>query len=175
MARIVKSGFPRAVGRVRRKVAWSKTANLTGVTNVPASSAVLFSVLVPQVPEQTILRVRGAFFFLSDQAVAGENQFGGFGLGIVSEQAASIGISAIPHPVTDGADGLWMVHQFFASSFDFQSAVGIAPRAGQSIVIDSKAMRKIGSDQRLVFVVENVHASDGFSAWVQFRVLSRIN
>ena len=158
----------------RTKVAWSSTASLTGMTVVPAGSAVLFSVLTPSLPEQTIVRSRGVFFFQSDQLASTEQQLGAVGVGVVTEQAAGIGVTAIPHPVTDADDGLWFVHRYFASGLALASAVGFDPREGQMLEIDSKAMRKVGGNERLVIVVENISSSFGLQAWLQMRFLSKL-
>ena len=44
----------------------------------------------------TLIRVRGIFTIASDQSAATETQVGALGVAVVSEQAASIGVTAVP-------------------------------------------------------------------------------
>ncbi len=51
---------------------------------------------------------------------------------------------------------------------------GFESAAGQSYTIDSKAMRKVTDDERVVMILENGHPSQGAVAYVAVRVLSSI-
>jgi len=166
---------PRSRGGVRRKTDWFASAPLTAPVAVAASSAVLLEVAVPFDVGETVIRIRGLVSVRSDQVVASENMLGAFGIGIVTEQAATAGIASIPHPVTDGGWDGWMWHTYFADRFTFLDSSGfsdgVSPR---HYVIDSKAMRKVDGNERLVVVVENSTAT-GINVTSMERILSKVN
>ena len=97
------------------------------------------------------------------------------GICIVTAQAASVGVTAIPHPVTDAAWGGWLVHQFLASKILRFSGVGFDNRVYNTVEIDSKGVRKIDEDERLVVIFENTSAADGFEVAASFRFLTKIH
>ena len=65
----------------------------------------------------TIVRTHLYWAFGSDQISANESQVVALGMAIVSEQAAAIGITAIPIPVTDLGSDLFFVHAWGSSMF----------------------------------------------------------
>ena len=99
---------------------------------------------------------------------------GAFGLGIVQEQATSIGITAVPHPIADSSSGLWFTWVPFVGLFLFSSAVGVHPQRATNYVIDSKVMRKFGANERLAIVIENEEGSSGLQFWYTLRILSKL-
>ncbi len=111
----------------------------------------------------------------SDQTAAQEDQFGAFGICVVTEQAASIGVSAVPHPGTDAAWGGWVVHQYFASQFARLSASGVAADFMHLIQIDSKGMRKIGENERVVTIWQNMGATHGMNTFSSFRFVTKVH
>jgi hypothetical protein len=112
-------------------------------------------------------------FVSSDQILASEFIVGAFGMCVVSEDAFAAGAASIPGPFSDASSDLWMVHQYFAQSFQFASGVGAGFNGsfGMQLDIDSKAMRKVTEEERLVVMVENGSA-DGMVFNVALRVLS---
>ncbi len=158
----------------RKATDWSASSILTGVLSVAGSSAVLDEVFTPIVGGETIIRTRGMMGWNTDQEITDELQLGAFGLAIVSEQAATVGITAIPHPSTDAAWGGWFYHQFIMSKFTFISGVGVEPNVMQRMVVDSKAMRKVGENERLVSVWEAT-STTGFEAFSSLRILSKVH
>jgi len=159
----------------RRPTDWSASVAQASYVALAAASAIISEVFVPIVGGETLIRTRGLFSYASDQEVANETQAGAFGIGVVSEQAATVGITAVPHPFTDAAWGGWLYHTYFASRFRFVSAVGVSFADGVTTqVIDSKAMRKIGENERLVVVVENI-ASAGMVFWNSERFLTKVH
>ena len=99
---------------------------------------------------------------------------GAVGIGVVSAQAQSVGITAIPHPDTDSSWGGWLWHSYFANRQRFASAVGFQSDALIQMVIDSKAMRKVGDEERLVAVIEN-SSSTGLDFYFNFRLLFKLH
>ena len=79
---------------------------------------------------------------------------GAFGIAVVSDIARATGITAIPGPFTDSDWDGWFVHQFFAGRYAFDDATG-ARILSWEYEIDSKAMRKVGGDEAIVFVGES--------------------
>jgi len=153
----------------RRSTAWSSSAVVTSLTAVPAASIILTQILIPTITEQTITRVRGMLTVKSDQQAASENQLGAFGMAVVEEPAATVGVTAVPQPITDAASEAWFV--WFAIAQNFIIATNGAT-LGVQYVIDSKAMRKVNSEQRVVIVLENASATHAFQFWFHLRMLS---
>ncbi len=166
----------RGRGRVfpKRSTAWSSTTSITSYTALAANTVILDQVAVPQVLEQTIVRIRGLLVVRSDQVSANENVHGAFGIALVEEPAASVGVTAVPSPITDAAQESWLVWQAFASSLILATAVGIASPGVSSYVIDSKAMRKVTDSQRLVILLENNSGSAGMDYWFHLRILAML-
>ena len=59
----------------------------------------------------TIVRTRGVFFVNSDQIVANESYGADRGYAVVSDQAAAIGVTAVPTPLTDMGSDLFFVYE----------------------------------------------------------------
>jgi len=100
----------------------------------------------PALLESTILRIRGYVEIpkstLSDAGAAATGTVFAFGIGLVSEDAATA--AAVPNPAT-GAGGDWDGWMFLRSSTEVALDI-------QGTVMDIKAMRKWESGQALVFV-----------------------
>ena len=121
--------------------------------------------------DETILRSLGSLFVRSDQLAAIENQVGAVGMIVVSDQAISVGITAVPHPVTDIDDDGWFVHMPIAQTLHFGDATGFATIPGTTF--DSKAKRVVHDGQSVALVVENASA-DGFTIGGIIRSLSMV-
>ena len=98
----------------------------------------------------------------SDQQAASENYGGAFGVIVVSTRAATVGVTAIPGPVTD-QDANWMLWGSFFGTFFFATAVGFDTNAGSLFHFDSKAMRTMSEDETLAIMVEPSASSAGFT------------
>jgi len=159
---------------VRRQTDWSASANQTSLLAVAGSSAVLSQIFVPFTGGETIIRIRGNISWGSDQSAATESQLGAYGIAVVTAQAVSVGITAVPHPGTDGSWDGWMYHTYMASHLQSLSSVGVEPGFLHTVEVDSKSMRKITDDERMVFVIENM-ASTGFQIFDMFRVLTKLH
>ena len=106
----------------------------------------------------TILRTRFDVEYASDQSAASEFPTCALGLIVVSDQASAIGVTAVPKPDAN-SDGDFFVWQGMHTSLGFFSSVGIlGSEFGRRYEIDSKAMRKVGANQDLAVVVENLTA-----------------
>ena len=140
---------------------------------IAGNTAVLLATFVLTNPgiDETILRSLASFIIRSDQLVATESQVGALGMIIVSDQAAGVGITAVPHPVTDIDDDGWFVHMPIAQAIYFGDATGFTHIPGGSF--DSKAKRVVHDGQTIALVVENVTAT-GFSIAGIVRSLSMV-
>ena len=163
--------FPRSQ---RKGTDWSASAVETAFTTVAASTAALLQVFAPIVGGETAIRIRGLFGWRSDQTASSEDQMGAFGIAVVTEQAATVGITAVPHPNTDAAWDGWMYHHYYASHVDALTSVGVINDSLHRIVIDSKSMRKVSEDDRLVVVIEN-SAPFGVEVFNSVRILSKLH
>ena len=159
-----KSGFIMRGGGMRRETLW-----LGGVvqqtTLASASVATLLTSLnavALAMRPFTIVRTRGIVTVHTDQIAATEDQVVGYGQAVVSDQAAAIGVTAVPTPVADSESDLWFVYQMMFNHFDFASAVGFGEKPLERWDIDSKAMRKVEDGQDFVSVIET--AAGGLTA-----------
>ena len=159
---------------LRRATDWVGSQPLSSMVTVAAGTAALLQTFTPFPDGETIIRLRGLFNWRSDQSTTDEFQIGAYGIAVVSEQAATVGIAAVPHPDTDASWDGWMYHTYFCSRFEFLSGVGVLADMVHTIVIDNKAMRKITGDDRLVLVVEN-SSGTGIQVLDQVRILSKVN
>ena len=113
-ARVIQRQF-RSVSK--RATDWAFSATSSAEINIPAASKVLLALFIPAsfvgLTPSTIIRTRGRFDIGSDQEAASEVQIGAFGIGIVSETAGGVGVTAVPGPDNDPLWDGWFVHQFF--------------------------------------------------------------
>ena len=120
----------------------------------------------------TIVRTRLQCMYGTDQLGAPETPIGVMGLIVVQEKAASLGITALPTPVTE-ADSDWFVHQGMMSTFDFISGTGVSNTFVQ-YTIDSKAMRKVDNGDDMVTMFEQQSAF-GAELTIQGRFLVKLH
>jgi len=116
----------------------------------------------------TVVRSRFELHLRSDQASAIEHQAAGFGIAVVSDQAAAIGVTAVPTPATDLGSDLWFVQQ---NIFADESALTDRTRSSTKVTVDSKAMRRVDVGQDIVVVAELASPSSGFILGVVGRML----
>jgi len=159
----------------RKATDWSASAAQVGSVAIAAATKALLQTFVPIAGGETVIRTRGTFSVASDQFAASELQIGALGICIVSDIAAAAGAASIPGPATNADWGGWFVHQYFSRWLEFASAVGIEPNFGMSFEIDSKAMRKIDENDRLVVMVENSTAGHGIEVMESFRFLTKVH
>ena len=106
----------------------------------------------------TVVRQHYEIISRSDQEAAVEHQLSAFGTCIVSEQAAGVGVTAVPTPVTDASSDLWMMHQYLASE---ESRLVDKALPANVYSIGSKAMRKVNDDEDFLLIAELAGASGG--------------
>jgi len=150
-----KSGFILRGGTMRRESLWFagvafREGEPVGGATIVASLNAAALALRPF----TIVRTRGLLLVTSDQIANIEPQAGAFGMAIVSDQAVSAGITAVPTPTLDSGSDLFFVYERLLNEFTISSAVGIQASAGSHTIVDSKAMRKVEDGQDMIQVTE---------------------
>ena len=121
----------------------------------------------------TIIRTRLWIHIHSDQAAAGEVAQGAYGKIVVQEEAVDAGVGSVPTPISE-ADASFFVYEPFVNEFTFVSAVGFQERGGTNIVVDSKAMRKVGISEDLVSVIE-LATAPGVLISIEGRILVKLH
>ena len=167
--------FHRPRGRGQRRLTdWASTAPQTVFTALAAATAILDSTFTTAVAQpETLIRCVGNLTVETDQKAADETPFGAFGVCVVSDQAAAIGVTAIPTPYTDAGSDLWLLHQFWTASIKAGSNVAFASLS-QSYELSSKAMRKVSDDETVCLVIENGAAAFGAIYRLDMRLLSKV-
>ena len=173
-----RAGLPQRTQR--RQTSW--TAGPGGVVTQSATGSALFPfLLVPLLEGLTITRMRGELLlYLTSAASANDGFDGAVGIGLVSDEAAAVGITAVPTPIDDIDFEEWIWFQMFslrsasfladaaATDRDIPSAVSAVAR----IPIDNKAMRKFPVGKSLVGVIESAETGTaGITAFLSIRSL----
>ncbi len=149
--------FPVRTGAKKRRTQWVGNAD-QGAVAIGANASVIVANFPMDgsafVPEATIVRTRGIINIDQPDHTVDQDVIGAFGMAIVSDQAFAAGAASIPGPWTNSQWDGWFVHAFWGYHFEVISQIGILVE-GQQIVIDSKAMRKFGSNETMVMVAES--------------------
>ena len=169
-----RSGFIRRDGVRRRQMLW--LADVWGATNLPAagSKAIGFSLNAAGLALRpfTVVRSHVEIGFISDQQVATESQLSAYGHVVVTDEAAAIGVTAVPGPALQSASD-WHVYQALRGRFTFLTAAGVL-LGGERYTIDSRSMRKVDLGETLISVLENSVISDGADIHDFSRVLIKL-
>ncbi len=147
---------------MRRETLWFDS-NVIVTTLAAANTAALIASLnaaALALRPFTIVRVRGKLLLQSDQTSVTEGYQVQYGHAVVSDQAASIGVTAVPTPATDSGSDLWHVFETMLGSLRVTTDVGrfIETNIQQ---FDSRAMRKVQEGEDCVVVAENSALSLG--------------
>ncbi len=122
----------------------------------------------------TIVRVRGSMLVNSDQETTSEFYQAALGYAVVSDQAAAIGVTAVPTPFTDQGSDLWHVYEATTGQVRVSSAIGIW-EAGISKDYDSRGMRKVEDGQTSIQVIESSSISLGCNVGHTGRFLIKLH
>jgi len=163
------------VRRSKRQTDWMIAVRTTGPVAIASGAKVVIGQATPALlvglTPSTIVRTRGILEFHTDNLAATESQSGCLGVGIVNEQAQTVGVTALPGPETDPLWEGWFVLQPFRSHTSINTAVGFDAPGGRMLDVDSKAMRKLDSSDGLVIMVENNSGSFAFDIQLYLRFL----
>ncbi len=146
-------GFSRGPSSHRRLNEWVAPPLQEYIAVASAGATIISQMNIEEAT--TIVRTRGMVSIKPQAFSADLSTVGAFGVGVVSAEALTIGTTAIPEPYSDADWGGWLMWESFAYHFEVQSAVGTQFPASIQINVDSKGMRKVGSNEALVFVAES--------------------
>jgi len=167
-----RSGLVFRGGRNRRDTIWG---GIQIVTTVLGSGAVIIRSLGASflaLRPFTVVRERVELYVVSDQEAASELQLAAYGTCVVTEQAAAIGVTAVPTPTTDLDSDAWFVHQVLLSA---HGAGTVDSQRGTRYQVDSKAMRKVEDGFNLIDVLEVVSAQPGVTVSSGGRFLVKLH
>ena len=156
MARLRGSRFQRTSGP-RRQSSWQE-GPFGQVVGVSGSSNNIFTTSQQIVAEGlTLVRTRGQLMvqLVTADALSKGFQYA-FGVCMVSENAAGIGVTAVPSPLTDVAWDGWFVYETgWVLAVDSSVSETLGP-ASHVIDIDSKAMRRLKTTDVMLAMLEVV-------------------
>ena len=133
----------RSGASLRRRTAW--TFGLAGTVSLSAAGAAVFGSGTQNLEDgETAIRIRGE---LNVALTTSTSSLDGFsecaaGLCVVTENAAGVGVTAVPSPITDIAWDGWMWFWTGSMWSPIGTETGASGTDSARIVIDSKAMRK---------------------------------
>ena len=137
----------------KRRTTWEGVnidiSNLTVVT--PIFITAITEAVLENFPTPTLVRTRGGLTVYADDSST-PGSFGVIGAGLMIVTASAVAAGGVPSPLVDpGNDWFWW------DSFSVGSAA--ADVIGEEVtvhrkVIDSKAMRKVGSNEVVILVTE---------------------
>ena len=166
-----RRGFPVAGRRSARLTEWIGPAD-QGYVGVSAAGATIIGFLSFEEP-LTIIRTRGHISIQPGSFAADLNVVGAIGLGVVSTEAFTAGIASIPEPFSDADWGGWFVWRSFSLHLDVQSAAGFDVNSALEFEVDSKAMRKVSTNETMVLVAESQQGA--FDVSMPLRVLVKLS
>jgi len=128
----------------RRKSSWEPGPGGTGLTQFSTSSAFFVgSFVIPLTAGLTIVRIRGLLsFYLTTITSVGNGFQGAFGIGIASAAAVNAGIASVPTPITELDNENWLYWTVLSAHGSVPLSTSLGEETKQSIVVDTKAMRK---------------------------------
>ena len=166
-------GFTRPRGRSRRRTGWDEGPLSTTLLVNAASQAQLWSTAQTAAQDGlTVARLRGSWSLQLDSAGSAGDGFQAFavGIGIVSLAAFTAGQASVPSPLTEIEWEGWLYHELVTGVTAGATTPTWADSGGPFFrgVIDSKAMRKIGTQEVIFGSIETWEeigaATGGFHA-----------
>ena len=163
-------------GKTARSTLWIQF-DWTGITQTAEGGTLIFVLNAAALALLPFTIVRSYFLLqiTSDQGSIQESTFGAFGIAVVSAQAAAIGVTAIPTPVTEGGSDLFLAHRYYAHTGVGLNASAVNTASQTLVEVDSKAMRKVNEDQDIVVVAEFDSAGSGQLLAVAGRMLIKLH
>ncbi len=147
-----RRSFGHGGSRSARLTEWLGPA-LQDFVNVAAGGATLLGNFSFEDPA-TIMRTRGMISIVPQVFGADLVINGAFGIGVVSNEAVAAGVASIPEPFSDADWGGWFVWRSFTYRMEFADATALNFIPWQ-LEIDSKAMRKVQTNDNMVLVAES--------------------
>jgi len=143
---------------LRRKTSWLEGPGTnTLATFTVSTTTILGAGQVALEDGLTIARIRGLLTTsLQTTANAGDGFHGAAGIGIVTADAFTVGVTAVPNPVDDIAWNGWLWFQFFQEFSVGLDEQAFTPKDYRHYPIDTKAMRKFGLNEVVFLSVQAV-------------------
>ena len=144
---------------------WSSFGDANSDLAIAENSVQIGSTIGLSATSQTLYRTRGLIGVTLDAGGAAEVALVQFAIAVVSDPAAAAGIGSVPTPVTEpGFPFLWRGEAYVTSGAE----VAVIPdHLSTTILIDSKAMRKLKDTDSIILVAE-VAASVSQSGTIDF-------
>jgi len=165
----------------RRRTGWEEGPGIQDagapVSISGSSSQILGTAQAATTDGLTIVRTRGIIELVQKTATAaGDGFVGAFGIGIASAAAIAVGVTAVPTPITEVEWDGWLYHQFFSvHSFGAQATLDTGGLVPVRVDIDSKAMRKLDSQEAVYLAFEFVVAGTAsMSVFATSRMLLKL-
>ena len=138
---------------------FAQTGEMDGITTATAGVKALGTGGISTLQSSTVVRTRGIFCSKVVSGVPAGNSIirGAFGIIIVSADAFTVGITAIPGPLSD-SDNDWYVWAPFCHLLQSGDDEGLAILANVTMPFDSRGMRKVKVGDVSAVVIE--YASD---------------
>jgi len=142
--------------RSRRQTQWDLgPGSQTAQNPVGSGLIILGNGITPVTDKVTLTRVLGEMtFHLRTASAAGEGFLLTYGMGMVSEDAFAIGVTAIPNPQDDMDWDGWLTHGFV----DLRSGTATLSDMGSAVMvrrpIDVKAQRILGNNDIIFMCVD---------------------
>ena len=150
--------YPRTSGRGQRRLSqWCRGPRSSAIQVVTAQGTTLVDTAVEATQPLTLVRVRGELVIWQAVATSIGDGFTSFeaGIGIVSADAAAQGAGSMPTPGGDADWPGWLWHHSGGSIITFETTEVLrGPMNAIRIPIDSKAMRKNGTNETLFGAVQ---------------------
>jgi len=161
----------------KRTVSWAQGVVGTDLS-LSATGKQLWTTAIGSVGaalKRTIVRTRGAAIVTLKTATAGGDGFTiGLGIGLVTLQAHTAGVTSVPGPLTDTDWDGWLYHavgHVFATTATIADGVNAAGAVAR-FDIDSKAMRKFDEDADILIGV--IEVTEHGTATAEFQANTRI-
>ena len=141
----------------RRRTGWDFGPGSGGVDVISSSSTGFFGVQGATFLRQgdTLVRSRGDVeMFLTAVGASGDGFEGALGMGLASQNAVAAGIASVPTPITDIDWDGWVWHRMFSLHGSAATASEDNALPSRFFEIDSKAMRKVGTEMSLYLAFE---------------------
>ncbi len=157
-----RGGFVRS--GAKRITVWVGYADQAFVTVASGAKTIVANFSLATVDAVTVVRSRGVISIAPSVFSADLPLVGAFGIGIVSNEAFVAGAASVPGPFSSSDWDGWMVLVPWAYRYDLTSDIGRLLPGSLQITIDSKAMRKMSSNETLVMVAESETGAIDFAA-----------
>ena len=169
-------GFNRTRGP-RRQTEWLSLSAPTAFTGLGASSKIQYSTgltaaEITKLPF-TIVRTIG-FAWIQVQVETDAVASGAFGAAVVSQRATTVGITALPDPVTESEADFWFLFEPWTAGLRAIAAAG-GNDMPYMMRFESKAQRKIEEGEDIAFIMANASSSAAISFQIQLRVLIKLH